>query len=205
MDHEFQDLESTLARFKPVAPDDACLDRLMAAVEGRLQSAATDPVVERDLSRLRPAALTHGVSERMLGTVARAAFPVDRNVVLFPGKPKAAEAPRPRRPWFAAAAAVAVAGAFTALMIEAPKATPAGPVAGAGNTARESKGFVPASMGSGLQEATDEGVAWTRDGRPMRMVKVIFRDRVQYRDDDGKIIEMEQPRVEYLMVPENID
>lgn len=205
MDNEFQDLENTLKGLNPAAPDDACFERMMAALEGRLQGVAPDPVIERDLSKLRPAPPSRGVSERMLETVSRAAFPVDRNVVLFPGKPKPAASPRSRRPWFAAAAAVAVAGAFTALMVEGPETAPAGPVAGSENTVRETKGFVPASMGSGLQDATDEGVAWTRDGRPMRMVKVVFRDRVQYRDKDGKIIEVEQPRVEYLMVPENID
>jgi hypothetical protein len=63
---------------------------------------------------------------------------------------------------------------------------------------------VPASVGTGLDEARDEGVRWTADGKPVRMVRVIYKDRVKYRNADGEIIEVERPRVEYLVVPEKI-
>ena len=46
---------------------------------------------------------------------------------------------------------------------------------------------------------------WTNDGKPVRMVRVIYMDKAKYRNPQGEIIEVERPRVEYLMVPEKID
>jgi hypothetical protein len=60
-------------------------------------------------------------------------------------------------------------------------------------------------VGSKVSEAQDEGLIWTRDGKPMRRVKVIYMDKMKYAGEDGKIVEMERPRVEWLLVPEKID
>ena len=65
--------------------------------------------------------------------------------------------------------------------------------------------LVDASVGSQVREAQDEGVTWTRDGKALRRVKVIYMDKVKYVGDDGKVVEMERPRVEWLLVPEKID
>jgi hypothetical protein len=205
MDAEFQELEDTLKGLRPAAPDAVCMERLLAAVESRL--AAADPSVERDLSRLTPVPLDPGAAVRMLETVSRVPFAVDEKVVLFPGPSKPAEKGRDRRSWIAAAAAVAVLGAFSAVMMESPDA-PSRSVAEGGPVPRitsPASGFIPASVGSGVQDAKDEGVMWTPDGKPMRMVRVIYMDRVKYLNEAGKIIEVERPRVEYLMVPEKID
>ncbi len=216
MDSEFQELEGTLKGMRPAAPDAACLDRLLAAVEGRLQvqdlSAAG---IEGKLSGLRPAALAPDLSARMLAAVERVPFPAGGKVVLFPGARKApAKSSARRRPWYAAAAAVAVAGAFSALMVGGPgNVEPAGKLAGgqapaprqlprsAGNAAN----FVPAAMGSGLQDVTDLGVRWTREGKPVRVYRVIYRDKVELKNEHGEIIQVEQPREEIFVMPEKID
>jgi hypothetical protein len=207
MDEDFQELEATLKGMRPIAPDAACMDRLLAAVERRTPTA--DVTMERELSRLRPSALAGGVQERLLETVSAVPFPVDEKVLLFPGqrKPVAAKAPA-RRPWLAAAAAVAVLGAFSALMIGPQNGSNTGPVAGKGRdsgpvTSSHDPRLIDASVG--LRSAQDEGLTWTRDGRPMRRVKVIYMDKVKYAGSDGKIVEMERPRVEWLLVPEKID
>ncbi|WP_193213923.1 hypothetical protein [Luteolibacter marinus] len=212
MDDNFQTLEDTLKGMRPVAPDAACLDRLLAAVEGRLQvpGVSTAGVVSK-LSAMQPAGLTDAMTERMVATVSKVAFPIDEKVVLFPGGSRAESKPGHRRPWFAAAAAVAMAGAFSALMMDGPGTVPpAKPVAeisarGPAAAPRDPGAFVNASFGSGLEEAKDEGVKWTADGRPVRRVRVIYRDRVQLRDANGRTFEAEVPRVEYLEVPEKID
>jgi hypothetical protein len=204
MDEDFQELEATLKGMRPVAPDAACMDRLLAAVERRMP--AVDRGIERELGKLSPSALAGGVQERLLETVSNVPFPVDEKVVLFPGKTKPVEKSHARRPWLAAAAAVAVLGAFSALVMGPQKES--GPIVDERQPeapARTLKDLVPASVGSKVSEAQDEGLTWTRDGKPMRRVKVIYMDKVKYAGADGKIVEMERPRVEWLLVPEKID
>ena len=204
MDPEFQDIEDRLKGLRPAAPDAACMERLLGAVEGRLQR--RDPSLaglELELGAMRPRAVSPAAAERLLETVSRVPFAVDEKVVLFPGAGKPAAKGSARRPWYAAAAAVAVAGAFSAFMIGGGEAPRRPSLAGQG-VSRTAEGFVPASVGTGLDEARDEGVRWTADGKPVRMVRVIYKDRVKYRNADGEIIEVERPRVEYLVVPEKI-
>ncbi|TAE76192.1 MAG: hypothetical protein EAZ65_01910 [Verrucomicrobia bacterium] len=205
MELELQEIENTLKGLRPGVPDEACMVRLLAALEGRLQQ--KDPAmsgVETELVGMSPSALPAGFEAASLAKLSRVTFPSERKVLAFPGGVKAERKPVSRMPWYAAAAAVAVAGAFSALMVgegQAPiRAAQAGrekfPVA---------EGFVPASVGTGLDEASDEGVRWTAQGKPVRMLRVIYKDRVEYRNAEGKIIEVERPRVEYLIVPEKMD
>ena len=215
MDEDFQELEATLKGMRPVAPDAACMDRLLAAVERRIP--AVDLTIERELGKLNPSALEGGVQARLLETVSRVPFPVDEKVVLFPGKSKPVEKAPSRRPWLAAAAAVAVLGAVSALMMgpqngsnpnrpiadnDGPLYGPERPGSSAGSVAA---GLGNPSFGSKVRDAEDEGLIWTKDGKPMRRVKVIYMDKVKYAGEDGKVVEMERPRVEWLLVPEKID
>ncbi|WP_035601555.1 hypothetical protein [Haloferula sp. BvORR071] len=215
MDHEFQDIEDSLKGMRPAAPDAACLGRLLAAVEGRLQKNDLSMAgVESRLAAMAPVAPGPEVFERMLNTVSRVPFPVSDKVVLFPGaaKPAAAKAAS-RRPWYAAAAAVAVAGAFSAMMVEKPSTGIQIPVT---TKTEESRGYTPVSgpgagngkivrASTGLQEASDQGLGWRTDGKPMRVVKLKYMDTVQVTQPDGKVVEMQVPREELLLVPEKID
>ncbi|MCW1914043.1 hypothetical protein OJ996_10685 [Luteolibacter sp. GHJ8] len=213
MDSEFQDLENALKGLRPASPDDACMSRLLAAVEGRLQKPEMSASgIESRLAAMQPVAPSPQAFEKMLETVSRVPFPVSDKVVLFPGAPKAAkERAASRRPWYAAAAAVAVAGAFSAMMVDKtptnavvsnPQPKEFAPVPKMAGNANPN-GIVSASRG--LQGATDQGVRWTPDGKPMRMVQVEYKDRVKVLDKDGKPVEVEVPRFEYLFVPEKID
>lgn len=210
MDRDLQELEDALKNLRPSPADAACLERLAAAMDGRLLS--PDPAlagVERDLVAMRPAALGPELQEKLLGTVSRVPFPIDGKVVLFPGRVKAAPGKPGRRPWWTAAAAVAMAGAFSALMLESGKpaptradssvsSVPAGPLA-------EPSGFVSAGTGTGLHDARDQGVIWNSKGEPIRVLRMEYRDRREYRAADGTVVEEEIPRVEYLVVPEKVD
>lgn len=208
MDSEFQDIEDALKAIRPASLAPASMDRFLAAVEGR--GLAAEPAlrsVESSLESMTPLAVRSQVTDAMLSTVSAVPFPVDEKVVLFPGSSKPADKSASRRPWYAAAAAVAVAGAFSAMMVDQPPVKSARPLAATDSAipSRQPTGFVPASVGSGLEEAKDEGVMWTNDGKPVRMVRVIYMDKAKYRNAQGEIIEFERPRVEYLMVPEKID
>ena len=202
MDPEFQEIEDTLKALRPSAPDAACLDRLLMAVERRTPS--FDMVMERQLAGMQPLEPDDASVKKMLETVSRVPFPVDETVVLFPGAPKPVKAPV-RRNWIAAAAAVAVAGAFSAVMIDGPDQPANKPVATHSPHFSNPNPAGIVSAGSGLKEAKDVGIHWSQDGRPLRMVRVIYRDIVKYRNGKGEIIEVEVPREETLMVPEKID
>lgn len=210
MDREFQEIEAALKALRPAPADAACLDRLAAAMQGSLQSA--DPAlqaIERELAGLRPPALAAGLAGRLLETVTRTPFPVDGKVVLFPGPVPSVRQKSARRPWWTAAAAVAVAGAFSALMLDggrqAPAAASASAVPSPAPLADAPAGFVPAGVHTGLHEARDQGVIWNAKGEPVRVLRMEYRDRVKYRAADGTVVEQESPRVEYFVVPEEVD
>lgn len=213
MNDEFHDLEARLAGLRPGGPDAALLARLEGAVHGSLAiQTAEEARFEGALrSSARPAELSAGLLARLEGVVADTPFPVDGNIVLFT-RPAPAPAAK-RRSWqfrpLAAAAAVAVLGAVSALLI------PGGKTAGSGGdtiarnhssapVAATPAGFVPAGFGSNVSDASDEGVVW-KDNRAHRVVKVVYSDRASFTNSDGKRVEVERPRVEYILVPEKTD
>jgi hypothetical protein len=69
----------------------------------------------------------------------------------------------------------------------------------------ESPQLVPAGFERNLSEARDEGVLWADPQQAHRVLKVVYKDRVKMKDPGGRIYEVEQPRVEYILVPEKID
>ena len=46
---------------------------------------------------------------------------------------------------------------------------------------------------------------WQAPNQPRRVVKVIYRDRVTLIDPRRPKVEVDQPRVEYILVPEKLD
>ena len=199
MDPEFQDIEDALKAIRPASLAPAGMDRFLAAVEGR--GLAADPAlrsVENSLGSMVPLAVRSEAADAMLVTVSAVPFPVDEKVVLFPGSSKPAEKSASRRPWYAAAAAVAVAGAFSAMMVEQPRAKSGSPVAGVGfrhpdpptDRLRARLGGQRAGGGQGRGRDVDQR------RKPVRMVRVIYMDKAKYRNPQGEIIEVERPRVE---------
>ncbi len=65
--------------------------------------------------------------------------------------------------------------------------------------------FVPATFNSGVSNTDDLGVMWSDDRKPMRVVRVVYKDVVRFLNEKGEEVAVEVPRVEYLMVPEEID
>jgi hypothetical protein len=213
MSHEFQELESQLRTLRP-----AVLDPMFAArLENLANPSATtlDPAaagLEASLGRLKPTPLPAEQLLALLGaTSAR-----ETKVVPFP-----AAAPGDSRTWgrymLPVAAAVALLGAATALLVPTKPADPAladnrrpdpapparvepGPAA----PLRQSD-FVPAGFRTDLSQTSDEGVVWNAPNQPHRVVKVIYRDRLTFIDKDGGKCEVERPRVEYILVPEKLD
>jgi len=206
MNHDLHDLESSLAGLRPSRADQALLERLESAADGSLTELTVSELrFESLLSSQRPAALPPEFFASLEKVVASTPFPVGEKIVMFTKGNVAPKTIRRFRP-MVAAAAVALLGGMTALMV--PNGTTAGhrggPVASNPIPGKLSGGFVPASYGNNVQTASDEGVVWKED-RPHRVVRVVYKERASFINAQGERVEVEQPRVEYILVPEKID
>ncbi len=206
MNHDLHDLESSLAGLRPSRADEALLERLESAADGSLTELTVSELrFESLLSGQRPAALPAEFFASLEKAVASTPFPVGDKIVMFTKGNVAPKNIRRFRPMIAAAA-VALLGGMTALMM--PNGTSAGHHGGSVVSnpipSKLSGGFVPASYGNNVQTASDEGVVWKED-RPHRVVRVVYKERASFINAQGERVEVEQPRVEYILVPEKID
>lgn len=207
MESDLQELEAQLQGLRAAALDDALLDRLGGAIAGTLESTDADlRPVEAASGKLQPAGLSDSLTERLVGIVDQVPFPVDEKVVLFPkGSTAVDEKKKSGSRWWAAAAAVALAGGLSALMVSPSKEAKKIVKGSAFPSQVQSGAFVPAAFNSGVSNTDDLGVVWTDEHKPMRVVRVVYMDRVIFTNEKGDRLQRDIPRVEYLMVPENID
>ncbi len=205
-------IELELRKLKACALDDEFLARLEACAEHHdLELSEPELRFEAYLRRVRPARLSpHDIDE--LSELTRGApFAADDKIVLFPKAGGATQAAR--YPVWQAAAAVAIIGAATAFLLpqRAPDlqrtatAAPVPPAVSQAVPASGVRNFTPASFNRGLAEARDEGIVWHGPDRTHRVLRIVYMDRVTLENSDGKLIEVEQPRVEYILVPQKID
>ena len=233
MTDDLQALEATLAGLRPVALDQRLLARLEACAAGEtpvLNSAEAQ--FEASLRNNQPAALSPALLAALEATLTSSAATEASRIIPFPQQIAAARR-RSQHPMLAAVAAVALFGAAAAWFLPAagthltasapiskqppasPFATPPAasttPVAPAAPTppvaqaAPATQNFVPAAFNTGLSQASDVGVLWQSQNQAQRVVKVVYWDRVTLVNPEGKQIEYENPRVEYILVPEKID
>lgn len=215
MEQEIQKLEAELAALRPAALDGNLSDRLARAMEGRLTG--LDPEqqhLERRLAVLEPARLKGATMAALLARVERLPFPGEsgaQKVVPFPRAERSGgEVRRRRRPW-AAAAAVALAGGLSAFFLtpggeDSPSLAASPGVGNRGGTpTADPAAFSPASFESGVSQTHDLGRMWSGGERAMRVVKVTYKDRVVWLNENGEEVVTEVPRVEYLVVPEQVD
>jgi len=170
--------------------------------------------LELRLRELSPSKLPRGLAERLAAAMAGAT--VDGHdgskVVAFPvpgtSAAKGSVGHSSRRSLWGAAAAVAAMGAAAALWITPD---PAASVAKAETrkplmSATPAGGsFMTAGYGRNVREASDEGVVWSQGQVPHRRVRVVYVDKAVMINPQGERIEVERPRVEWLLVPEKMD
>lgn len=214
MDPDLQKLEAELAAIRPAGLDRRLLDRLQAAVSGELvRDDAPRSSPESELADIRPAAVPAALVESFMARVGDLPFSMDDKVLLFPGNSSSTDREKTgsRRGWLAAAAAVALAGALSAFFFTPPgetavaeERTPPAPSTGSAPPF-EAGPFMPATYGSNVSDSADLGLLWSKDRRPMRVMRFVYKDTVRFINDKGETVEMEVPRVEYLAVPEKID
>lgn len=205
MSKDHSQLESELKALRAQPLDPAMLDRLDACADGTwTQISDYERHIEKELQRHQPSALSDSLMDSLMASTQGLPFPSKTDtIVSFPGKSH-----RPyssRKPW-AAAAAVAIIGALSALLI--PMAPTDQVTSNPPNTTSPSPiinpthgSLVPAEFSRNLTEATDEGIVWQDENQAHRVVKVVYHDRVTMTDADGNTYQVEQPRIEYYMVP----
>lgn len=212
-------IENELRELKIAGLDEDFLTRLEACAEGTMVHLTLEEIrFEAALRNFSPARIPSAWAVSLEPLLSDAPFPQDGNILLFPrGVAQDRGARRFFRPMWSAAAAVALMGAATALFLptdgrrQAPLAqvsvpsaeiTPSPAVAISPAVAQNL--LTPASFNRGLSEAKDEGILW-QNSRPHRVVRVVYHERVTMKDENGRTIEVEQPRTEYILVPQKID
>ena len=205
MTHDPTPLEAQLRELQVSALDEALLSRLEAAADGTLTTLSHQEIrFEALLQQTSPARLPTDFMAQLEAIVREVPFAVDEKIVLFPIANPAVHSRR-QRPLWSAAAAVALIGAATALLMPAGK-NPDKVVSQmrqvSSPTARPSNGnFAPASFNRGVSEVHDEGVVWKANNQPHSLVRVVYKDMITLKDNEGRTYQVEQPRVEYMLVP----
>lgn len=202
-------LEAELRELRAVALDEAFLTRLEASAEGTwVELSNQERSFENFLRGTSPAKLEPSFLADLEAVVRNVPFITDEKIVPFPNA--AATPTRRSRPMWGAAAAVALIGAATALMMPTGKGPETTPRRMAATTSAPIKSpahgnFVPAGFNRGLSEVRDEGVVWKSNSQPHSVVRVVYRDLVTLKDASGRTVQVEQPRVEYMLVPAKTD
>jgi len=201
-------LEAQLRELQATALDDALLLRLEAAADGTWAQLGHEEIrFEALLQKTSPARLSPDFLAQLEAIVHEVPFSVNEKIVLFP-KANTVIHTRRQRPLWAAAAAMALIGAASALLIPAGKApekivsqsAPVSPVSPQVSRTANSN-FVPASFNRGVSEVHDEGVVWKSNSEPHSLVRVTYKDKITLKDKEGRTFQVEQPRVEYMLVP----
>lgn len=201
-------IEAELRRIRPAALDVDLLDRLDACADASWTDLSPAEVrQEQQLRAIMPTRLSPALMASLEAVLHEVPFSQAETIIGFPVKKPAAQTSR--RSWWGAAAAVALTGAVTALLIPVspsphqvagnPRENPITPASPATSE------LIPAGFNRGLSEASDEGVIWQSNQPPHRVLKMIYKDQVTLKDANGRTYQIEQPRVEYILVPTKND
>lgn len=212
-------IEQNLRSLNPRGIDEDFLSRLTACAEDSMLTLSEEELeFEKSLRALKPGNIPASLRASLSDTIAETPFAVDDKIVLFHksnGRRTGGSSSRPKILRFnvAAAAAVALLGAIAALMLPAGSGSDDGSVsnrdtgkAGApmmGSAATSN--YAPATFNRNLSDTTDEGVIWRGNNRPHRVLRFTYMDRVTLKNENGETVQVEQPRDEYVIIPEKID
>ena len=228
---ELRELEQQLRGLVPCALSQDLFDH----VEQSMNVAANETWVVSDdldeleihLEQIAPATMP----EDMLGRMVRAMdlwhehVPVEEKVVPFSesrgeSRGEREEAAPSRKQYgggmIAAAAAVAMLGAVTALVLPRfmndsgantpPVISTHIPDVDSDNTvmvdaAPRDAWLLPDSLSHKVTNTSDHGVVMTSDNTPHRVIRVDYVDRIMMQDDEGREIEIKRPGIDYMLLP----
>jgi len=203
MTPDHSSLEAQLSKLTPSPLDSALLERLEACTDGSITTLTpTELQFEASLRKTRPQALPQDLLADLEGIFSGVPFAQNEKVVLFPkSSAKSGKIARFPRPMWAAAAAVALIGAASALLM--PSRQEQAPIAQASASApsapvKNNSNIVPAGY-------NDEGVIWNQNDQPRRVLRVRYDDYILKTDATGKQVKILTPRYEYVLIPEKAD
>ena len=208
MSSDQSSIENDLRQLHAAALDEKLLARLEACAEGNWTR--LDPVeleFEQRLRGIAPARMPDSLMASLEAAMAAVPFVKEPpKIVRFPERE--AKTSRQSRSWWSAAAAVALFGALAGWLL--PHGGRQTDVAGSEPAAPSIRSapapqLIPAGFNRGLKETRDEGVIWQSSQQPHRVLKVVYLDRVTLKDAFGRTYQVEQPRVEYILVPAKTD
>lgn len=212
-------LEQQLTALVPSAMSPELSDRMEQSMAGVFEHAVNGCCdfddLEIHLEQMAPATMPDDILGRMVRAMDRwhENVPIEEKVVPF-GEAESARKARGGG-MLAAAAAVAMLGAVTALVIPrffdgnqpvVPNTTAAIPVNEAnlltvGSIEPRDAWLVPDSLSHNVTNTVDHGVVMSRDNTPHRCIRVEYVDRLKVQDDEGREIEIERPGVDYVLLP----
>lgn len=210
MSSETPSLEAQLRGLRAVAIDEDLLQRLEACADGTLcQLNSAELLFEARLRVAKPAKLDPAFLAGLESVVSGIPFPMDEKIVLFP-KPNLAPKGKQTRSWWSAAAAVALMGAATALLVpnhrpDQPAVAYTPPASGNILPTASSPEVVPTSFNRNVSEVNDEGYVWKGGNQPHSVVRVVYKDKITVKDSNGRTYQVERPRVQYMIVPAKTD
>ena len=206
--------EQKLADLQPNKLDDDFMSRLLASADGSLTE-LTDPELqfETSLRKFSPPKLSSSFDTALIDILNNTPYHVDEKIVLFHKSTSRAigTTSKFRRFNLAAAAAVALLGSLAAWITpnqtnETLAVTPQRFVQQPSTiTAPSPSSFAPAGFHRNLSDTRDEGVIWNQSNRPHRVMRFTYMDRVTLKNEKGESFQVEQPREEYVIIPEKID
>ncbi len=208
MPYNSSSIENDLRQLSAAPLDEDLLARLEACAEGTWTR--LDPMELEFEQRLRgivPARMPESLMASLEAAVAGVPFAREApKIVRFPERE--AKTSRQSRVWWSAAAAVALFGGLAGSLVPTGKTgkdvAAAQPSAPSIRTTPSTQ-LIPAGFNRGLKEASDEGVIWQSSQQPHRVLKVVYQERVTLKDNSGQTYQVEQPRVEYILVPAKTD
>jgi hypothetical protein len=210
MNHDPSSLDAALQGLRATPLEAALLQRLEAAADGTLtQLSPAEVRFEDTLQQFAPTALDPDFMARLLATTHDVPFPMDEKILPFPQIHQPA-AGRQKSPQWAAAAAVALIGGLAALMLPGREgqelsSQPRKDLASTVTPQGWSKNLVPTAFDRGVSELSHEGVFLNSENHPLNVIKIVYKDLVTLKDEQGRSIQVEQPRVEYLSAPAKLD
>lgn len=208
MSSDQSSIENDLRQHRAAALDEKLLARLEACADGNWT--CLDPAeleFEQRLRGIAPAGMPHSLMDSLENALAAVSFVKEApKIVRFPDRE--VKASRQSSAWWGAAAAVALFGGLAGWLV--PHGSQQKSITGSSTSTPSLRStpanqLIPAGFNRGLKEASDEGVIWQSARQPHRVLKVVYQDRVTLKDVHGRTYQMEQPRVEYILVPAKTD
>lgn len=203
------EVEEMLLALRPTALREDVTERMEFALGIHDSLGESKRVSDAAFQSIQPVVLNPELQTRLLEIVAHVPFRLNEKVVMFPaGSQPRPDIHKPNRAWLAAAACAAIGGLAALFIPNQPErvqnVASVLPVQEFPKNVR-SGNIATTSFGSELEEAEDQGVIWTKDRQPMRVLRIEYQDRVLVRDEHGVERMLNLPREEVILIPEKLD